>query len=824
MADSRGVGSRDAPISLDDDGVLPPTRAMPTVKDRRRQTLDEDGFEEIVERASNVAVADRPAAVGNERRQSRGNRGSGSPSGLNRKRNASRDVGRTTSAKPTAYIDLCSDEDEPAAAPVAQQGAAPVFQAAKASTPSSDNLSNIRIPQRQSPAEPSNTNKAPVKAAIPSVLPSYHSPYSPRLPHGESQKASSEVRGTTPSTATKASSSDRIPRGLAAPLGDYNSSAPAPSPEPASAFSASDQPTESAPAVLQSPKQATAPTEREPSGPANGRSSPGFDMSSVRSDGRGSPIGDFVDHNRERATSSRINTPLQRASAVTGADKIKMAAAMPTKARKSCAITPGKVPQKQKAIKSVKRSQPPAKDRNTESGGIGRSKPPRSHVRSPNREAASSYANVTANIESRLTERPKHPDSNMQERPLTAPEVEQDAHAHPTMRTNNTSHSPPITAALHSIEATRELSQDVQVPSPTLLAQNDDQLAMAMQIQADEPVAVRSAIDICLTRHLEIRHETHAYLMWSKMMRQRTCQEQELRARARSKGKRPAPSTVPDRYIQHVSPFASMSPIQKLWDKQPSTKRLPDFTEEVYVKAKPKDTVIKTTLVATPIKYKSEAVKIPPFKEYVSLRNNILADNESKLLATPYFQDEDYTGRKALLKALPAMYELTHDENGPLDFRKEQCRFYKDSIEAFLAEIGVTWNDVLYWLLASDEMIMQLNDTLPGSELFEGRVLERSRYHIEEFQRDEELKKAELFNRNSRKWRAFLPQLKQPTARALRFAATACAAILQECEFSVWYLAQQSELVQGHISKKTQTGQITARSTYREMMCRVCHQ
>ncbi|KAL1796875.1 hypothetical protein ACET3X_005415 [Alternaria dauci] len=248
------------------------------------------------------------------------------------------------------------------------------------------------------------------------------------------------------------------------------------------------------------------------------------------------------------------------------------------------------------------------------------------------------------------------------------------------------------------------------------------------------------------------------------------------------------------------------------------------MSQEVFTNAKPRDAVIKSGLAAPTTKYNSDAPMIPPFKEYVSLRNNILVDNESKLLATPYFQDEDYTGREVLLDTLPYIYEMTHDENGPLDFRKEQCRFYKDPIEAFLSEIGVTWNDILYWLLAPERTIIRINDSVPGNKRFEVHILERSRYDVEEFERDGVAKKNVLFNRNDRKWREFFPQLNELSPSVLRLAATACAAVLQECQFSIWYLARQCEAVQNHVAKKTASGQAAKQSTYREILCRVCHQ
>ncbi|KAI4936016.1 hypothetical protein J4E85_001344 [Alternaria conjuncta] len=310
--------------------------------------------------------------------------------------------------------------------------------------------------------------------------------------------------------------------------------------------------------------------------------------------------------------------------------------------------------------------------------------------------------------------------------------------------------------------------------------------------------------------------------METKLRNQRTFQEQDLRARSR-KQKRPQQPILPEKYIQKTSPFENMRAIQVPFDRA-NAKRLVDMSQETFIKAKPKDTVVKSGLAVPTTKYKSDAPKIPPFKEYVSLRNNVLKDNESKLLATPYFQDEDYRGREVLLDTLPYMYEMTHDEKGPLDFRKEQCRFYDKAIEAFLSEIGITWNDVLFWLLAPDQDIIRINDSLNGSKQFEAQLLERSQYHIEEFERDGEPKKAILFDRNNKKWEEFVAQLEKPIPSALRLAATASAAVFRECEFSIWYLAQESKAVQSLIRKKSAHEQSSKHSTYKKIMCRVCHQ
>jgi histone-lysine N-methyltransferase EZH2 len=593
------------------------------------------------------------------------------------------------------------------------------------------------------------------------------------------------------------------------------------------------------------------------------------------------PISNFAGDHRERTTSNCVNTGFERDDARLDSDDGNMANQVPAKAPQASASAIPRPPRKLKAIKSVKRrndasslpSVParlpheiPANEQETPNifparlnAGSSTTRPesPLIARRSQSKDP-SVDTNITADIE------PVH----AEEEPIqTARADRRDTTPNPSILLSHQESGEAVpendvsTAPLPSRAATPAaqcLSQasvehnqtseplrtvpdtaaaDVQISATSEVMQNDtthlenpgvpdeysgSQPSTVLRLHADVLITTRSAIEECLKRHVAERHESHAFMVQDKMWRQRTFQEREVRARSR-KQKRLAQSTLPEKYIQTTSPFENMSAIQVPFDRT-NTKGMVDMSQEVYVRAKPRDMVIKSGLAVSTTKYKSDAPMIPPFKEYVSLRNNILADNESKLLATPYFQDEDYSGREVLLDTLPYIYEMTNDENGPLDVRKEQCRFYKDAIEAFLSEIGITWNDILYWLLAPERNITRINYLVPGSRQFEAHLLERSRYHIEKFERDGEPKQNVLFNRNDRKWREFLPQLKEPSATALRLAATACAAVFQECEFSIWYLAEQSEAVQNHVATKTERGQAAERSTYREIVCRVCHQ
>ena len=333
----------------------------------------------------------------------------------------------------------------------------------------------------------------------------------------------------------------------------------------------------------------------------------------------------------------------------------------------------------------------------------------------------------------------------------------------------------------------------------------------------------RSLIELCLKHHLDNLYESHAYLTKYKMRRQRTCHESEFRTQHQRRSG-PAPPALPERCVQTVSPFKGLSPIHVPFDKKKAREGMPDFSQEVYIPAKPKDNVSKSGWVSSTLKYKSMAISIPAFKEYVSLKNNILADNESKLRATPYFQDEDDKARIDLRALLPLQYEMIHDENALSDLRTEQCRFYKDAVDSFLWEIQVPWSAVLYWLLAPDREIMRINDSMFRNPLFDKLLLQRSTYRLEKFTRDEEPLRATLFNPDSERWQSFLSQLEEPSASQLRLSALASEAMLDQCGFSIWYLAQQSDVMSRYIARKTKKPIASPQFAFRDVLCRICHQ
>jgi hypothetical protein len=267
-----------------------------------------------------------------------------------------------------------------------------------------------------------------------------------------------------------------------------------------------------------------------------------------------------------------------------------------------------------------------------------------------------------------------------------------------------------------------------------------------------------------------------------------------------------------------------MATIQVPLDKGHNKGRMKDITQEIFTEATSKTAAAKSAWAIATTPYKVEDVSIPLFKEYVGLKYNILADNESKLMTMPYLGDEDEEGaQQELVNKLPLIYEIRHDINALSDVRNEQCRFYADSIEPFLNEIRLTWDMILYWLLAPDSLLAQIDrnfkHTGPKVDL-----LDRSPYDREYFHRDEEKRKAILFDRRPGQWQELLRQIKQPSAVQLRTASLTCASVLANCKISPWYLARQTTTMRGYVQSKTVAAKSASKFNFRSVVCRVCHE
>jgi hypothetical protein len=315
-----------------------------------------------------------------------------------------------------------------------------------------------------------------------------------------------------------------------------------------------------------------------------------------------------------------------------------------------------------------------------------------------------------------------------------------------------------------------------------------------------------------------------AYMKKNLMWRQRTCYERETQTQNGHSPNKIVPM-LSEKYLQRDSPFKNMSGVQRQLEKNSNKEVRGIVTQENFPKTTMKDNVVRSTWGVPVCTYTPEGLQIPPFKEYVSLRTNILADNESKLLTLPWLGDDEPEQRqRTLIEDLPKQYEIRHDINALLDLRDEQCRFYSDSIDSFLADVGITWDMVLYWLLCPETYLQQIDQSFDKQNGFKRVVLDRSPYDRDTFCRDGQELVPLLFERGSDQWQPLLNQLKEPTAVQFRLIALSCAALIANCGFSPWYMAKQREKMQHYVQDMTKHTEVVSKFQFRDIMCRVCHE
>jgi hypothetical protein len=307
---------------------------------------------------------------------------------------------------------------------------------------------------------------------------------------------------------------------------------------------------------------------------------------------------------------------------------------------------------------------------------------------------------------------------------------------------------------------------------------------------------------------------------------QRTCYARDQQGEA---GCQVTVSTAPIIHrtaLQPVSPFSNMRSIQESSENGINKDNLYGVTQEIFTKVTPKNTVIKSNWSVRTTTYAPGELQIPSFREYVSLKTSILADNESKLLTIPWLgDDEPQELHDVLLDDLPKRYEIRHDINPFLDLRNEQCQFYFDAVESFLTEVGVTWDSMLYWLLSSDESLRRINESSDRYMEFEHLILDRSGYDKEAFNRRlNEARIAVLFERGPNQWLDLLHQLEKPSAVQLRLIALASSALRSKCGFSPWFMAKQSTTMKEYVYEKTTTAEAMPGFTFRGILCRICHE
>lgn len=350
---------------------------------------------------------------------------------------------------------------------------------------------------------------------------------------------------------------------------------------------------------------------------------------------------------------------------------------------------------------------------------------------------------------------------------------------------------------------------------------------LAQIIDAEDLELTAAIVDDCLKKHLSKVQESHAYKVRACLRRQRTCFERDSRSNAHPG--RQASAAVPSgaaKFMQTTSPFQNMLPFRMEAQPKGSKGNFPYVTQELFTNFRPKSGK-KSAFASEITRFRSMAIDVPSFREYVSLQDNVLAENETTLLNWPYFLDEE--PRSDMEDELMIHYKMKNHEGHYPDLRSAQYQFYHGCIETFLWELGVGWQDVLYWFLASDSEIKGINDGQDGlgNADFEKLLLDRrphceeKRPHSKENCKDKPPPDIVVFDRNKTKWKTLLLTLPVPSTRRLRLSVLACSSFLKQCNFSLWHLARRCDVVQKGVLAHLQ-GTEAPKFDYRSAACRVC--
>ena len=165
-------------------------------------------------------------------------------------------------------------------------------------------------------------------------------------------------------------------------------------------------------------------------------------------------------------------------------------------------------------------------------------------------------------------------------------------------------------------------------------------------------------------------------------------------------------------------------------------------------------------------------------------------------------------------KELRMSYRIKKDIPSWDDKLIDVHRFYGSSIESFLEEIGIRWEDVMWFLLAPYSDLKLINDQN-----------ESDRGEYEDKLRKRDTHWEDGLDPERTKWERLLDSLPAPSTYRLRLAALACESYFKQSSFKLWHLARRSKLVRDNIQKLLEGKSKAASSTkfeYRNYVCRIC--
>jgi len=208
--------------------------------------------------------------------------------------------------------------------------------------------------------------------------------------------------------------------------------------------------------------------------------------------------------------------------------------------------------------------------------------------------------------------------------------------------------------------------------------------------------------------------------------------------------------------------------------------------------------------------YTSEAVSVPPYLSYISIRRNILAENDRSLKYYPYFGEEGPGKKSGLEKELEDRFNNRIKDLPLRHWFAEQAEKLGPYAARYLEDVGCQMMDVLYLLLDTDRLIEPDEVSASGS---------MRKWHVRCFATD--------FGRTNKKWQEVFCRLRCPEQQALARADLACRAFYNTTKLSLWYIVRNHEsatsLLTWSQEKKGSPSGSQGLSTYADLGCLVCH-
>jgi hypothetical protein len=219
------------------------------------------------------------------------------------------------------------------------------------------------------------------------------------------------------------------------------------------------------------------------------------------------------------------------------------------------------------------------------------------------------------------------------------------------------------------------------------------------------------------------------------------------------------------------------------------------------------------------MQFNSITPKVPYYHEYERVHQNRLAENQVKHLYIPDIGNDEQ--KKELYESMFRECDMVNLER-PYDvLNDEQHRFYDATITAFLDEIGVSWESVIFCLIEERERTQDILAVDLDQHSVDGLLLAL----------DQEKNDTQIQLELSRtKWATVLEEelrMSTPPANRLSRSILALKHFRAERKLSLWHFARRSDvalklLMNGLPKPNTECPTQDEPLSYSKVICPIC--